>query len=334
METKVDSFGGKEIIFHPMKNPVINKITNESASIATNSKAAENPRFKNIQIGAEAILHSLNDQKTTILLQKILMESSDEQVKLIANGLKGKYRQLILDKNGNFFCKDLFKICDQNERIEILKELSPALSVDCCNNFGTHPIQTLIDYSSTQGEYELILYSFNDNNNLLSAAINPNGAYVIQKIIGRIPEKFRSKFNYNFVFSLVFISKQQFGVISAKKFIECTKSETITQNIMNIIRTNFMSLAMDNYGNYLIQFLMEKWANLTEGNEIKNLIKNNFESLNKSKISTYICKKYLELEKKNNNNNNKSLNLNKLNEQPEENNQNVNFQKKNEGEGV
>ena len=49
------------------------------------------------------------------------MESSDEQVKLIANGLKGKYRQLILDKNGNFFCKDLFKICDQNERIEILK---------------------------------------------------------------------------------------------------------------------------------------------------------------------------------------------------------------------
>ena len=330
METKVDSFGGKEIIFHPMKNPVINKITNKSASLATNSKSAVNPRFSNIQIDTEAILNSLNDQKATILLQKILMESSDEQVKLIANELKGRYRQLILDKNGNFLCKDLFPICDQNERIEILKELSPTLSVDCCNNFGTHPIQALIDYSSTKREYELILFSFNDNNNLLMASINPNGAYVIKKIIKRIPEKFRGKFNYNFVSSLVFLSKQQFGVISAKKFIKYTKSETITKNIMNIIRTNFMSLAMDNYGNYLIQFLMEKWTNLTEGNEIKNLIKNNFEALNKSKISTYICKKYLELEK----NNNKSLNSNKLNENSKENNQNINFQKKNEDEGI
>jgi hypothetical protein len=273
-------------------------------------------------------MNSLNDQKTTIILQKILMESSNEQIQLIAKDLKGKYRQLILDKNGNFFCKDLFKICDQIERIEILKELSPTLSIDCCNNFGTHPIQTLIDYSSTQGEYELILYSFNDKNNLLSASISPNGAYVIQKIIGRIPERFRSKFNDNFVSLLLMISMQQFGVISAKKFIEYTKGEAVVQNIMNIIKTNFMSLAMNNFGNYLIQFLMEKWANLTEGNEINNLIKKNFEQLNKSKISSHICKKYFELEKKN-----KSLNSNKLNENTEENNQIMNFQKMIEGEG-
>ena len=240
METKVDSFGGKEIIFHPMKNPVINKITNESASIATNSKAAENPQFKNIQIGAEAILHSLNDQKTTILLQKILMESSDEQVKLIANGLKGKYRQLILDKNGNFFCKDLFKICDQNERIEILKELSPTLSVDCRDNYATHPLQALIEYSSSNEEYELILSSFIENNNILSASINKNGAYVIQKISARIPQRFRNKFNAIFISFFLDISKQKYGIISAKKFIENTKGKTITQNIMNIIRNNFL----------------------------------------------------------------------------------------------
>ena len=34
-----------------------------------------------------------------------------------------------------------------------------------------------------------------------------------------------------------------------------------------------MNLAEDQYANYLIQFLLEKWNNTPEGNEIKKLVK-------------------------------------------------------------
>ena len=27
------------------------------------------------------------------------------------------------DKNGNYFCSDLFEVCDQSQRIKILKEI-------------------------------------------------------------------------------------------------------------------------------------------------------------------------------------------------------------------
>ena len=260
-----------------------------------NSGIFPNSMFSGLQINAKAILNSLADQKTTIILQKILIESDNEQIKNIVLELKGKYRQLILDKNGNFFCKDLFKICDQKERIAILQELSPTLSEDSCNNFGTHPIQTLVEFSSCEDEYKLILSSFNDYNKLLFATVDPNGAYVIQKIITRIPERFRSNFNYIFSSFICFVCKQKYGIVTVKKFIEYTKSQKITEQILNLIKINFMNFAVDKYGNYLLQFLLEKWNNAPEGKEIKDLVANNFSIMINSKYSSFVCEVYVKL---------------------------------------
>jgi Mg/Co/Ni transporter MgtE len=134
MEMKTDKLKTKEIVFCAFKNPVI-------------PIPVPQPQTNNTQLNGNKILNSLDDQKAIMKYQNLLIESSDEEIKLIVNDLKGKYRELILDKNGNFFCKDLFKTCDRNERIEILKELSPTLSVDCRDNYATHPLQALIEYS-------------------------------------------------------------------------------------------------------------------------------------------------------------------------------------------
>ena len=147
------------------------------------------------------IMDSFNNQSTTMICHKLLLEAKNETIESIVRDLKGEYRIIINNKNGSDFANDLFKICNQKERIEILEELSPILSQDCNNIYATHPIQTLIEFSSCELEYKLILFSFNDYNKLLFAALNPNGAYTIQKIIKRIPEKYRAEFNFNIFFS-------------------------------------------------------------------------------------------------------------------------------------
>ena len=249
----------------------------------------------NVELTKKAIMASLNIQQTTIILQKILMESQNETIESIVKELKGEFRKIISDKNGNYFCTDLFKICTQKDRIIILEELSPYLSEDCVNNFGTHPIQTLVDYSSCEVEYKLILYSFNDYNKLLFASLDPNGAYVIQKIIVRIPERFRNEFNFIFTSFISFVCKQKFGIVTVKKFLSYTKNEQIISNMMNLIRGNFMNFAIDKYGNYLIQFLLEKWANFPEGKEIKELIVQNFKVMCQQKYSSFICELFVKL---------------------------------------
>ena len=92
------------------------------------------------------IISAFNSQKTTIILQKSLNEMSKENLDLIIKEMKGYFSAIIKNKNGNYFCSDLFKVCSQEQRIEILKEIGNNLIDDCTDEYGTHPIQTLIEH--------------------------------------------------------------------------------------------------------------------------------------------------------------------------------------------
>ena len=179
-----------------------NSLVNPSYIQTCNSNNINNQAHQTyFKLTKKLIMDSFNNQSTTMIYQKLLWEAKNETIKSIVRELKGEYRKIINNKNGSYFACDLFKICNQKERIEILEELSPILSQDCNNIYAASPIRTLIEFSSCELEYKLILSSFNDYNKLLFAALNPNGAYTIQKIIKRIPEKYRAEFNFNIFFS-------------------------------------------------------------------------------------------------------------------------------------
>ena len=243
----------------------------------------------------KVIKDSLLCQQKIIYLQRELRGANKSIIEFIVNELDGIYREIILDKNGNYFISDLIKVCEQKHRIKILEELSPTLSEDCLNCFATHPIQTLIDRAESETEYKYILISFNDYNKFLTASLDPNGAYTINKIIERIPNRFRSEFNYIFCSFIEFISKNKFGIITVKKFIACSKSDAINSLVMNYIRNNFMDLAANQYANYLIQFLLEIWKNTPEWEEIKEMIFKNFQALCEKKYSSFICELFIKI---------------------------------------
>jgi len=272
------------------------------------SPALEKPNFSNFQsqnnmnnidesdpFSKYNILMSFNSQRSTKILQKSLSESPKETIDKILNELSGDFRMIVKNKNGNYFCTDLLKVCDKNQRIKILKELSPTISEDCTDEFGTHPIQNLIELASSEEEYNLLLASFNDLNKILMASLNQNGSYVIQKLIVHIPEKFRMEFNLMFVKFVCILSRDMFGVCTVKKFIGYTKNELIVKQILNCILTNFVNISGNQYGNYLIQYLLEKWWKTSEGVYLKKLIISKFQVLASNHYSSYICDLFLKL---------------------------------------
>ena len=242
-----------------------------------------------------SILNALQNQNQTIYLQKQLRVISKETIDYIIDQLKRIFRVIMKDKNGNYFTSDLFKECTEEQRIKILQELSPTLSDDCLNRFASHPVQTLIDRASSEIEFKLILYSFNDYNKLLYVALDSSGSYTIQKIIQRIPSRFREEFNFIFASFIGFISRKKYGIVAVKRFISDNKSDVITNQIMKFIEQNFMNISMDQYANYLIQFLLEEWKNTPEGNEIKKLVKDNFEQMCQKRYSSFICELYIKI---------------------------------------
>ena len=268
----------------------------KSTSIVTPNKNSTNNFIPNQQVqnnqpmfSKEYIFIALKDQNASIYLQKQLRIISQKDIDDIIKELQGTFRLIIKDKNGNYFCSDLFKECNQEQRIIILKELSLTLSEDCLNKYSCHPIQTLIDRASNEIEYKLILISFNDYNKLLFASLDPT----IQKIIERIPDRYRIEFNFIFSSFIGFTSRKKYGIVTVKKFISETKSDKVTEQILQFIKQNFSNLAVDQYANYLISFLLEKWNNTSEGNEIKKLIKDNFVQLSQKKYSSFICESYI-----------------------------------------
>ena len=243
----------------------------------------------------ENLLNAMLGTNQTIYLQKRLKGIGKNNIDYIIVQLHGIFREIMKDKNGNYFCSDLFKECDQEQRIKILNELSPTLADDCLNNYASHAIQTLIDRASSEYEYRIILSSFNDYNKLFNVSLDPCGAYTVQKIIERIPDRYREEFNFIFSSFIGFISRKKYGIVAVKKFISGTKSEAITNQIMKLIYENFMDLAVAQYANYLIQFLLEKWNNTPEGNTIKRLVFDNFVKMSQKNYSSFICELYIKI---------------------------------------
>ena len=267
------------------------------------SPALETPLFSAItkneeqssQFSKKNILLAFNNQKSTKQLQKSILEASEETIDNIIKELSGVFNFIIKNKNGNYFCKDLLKVCNKSQRFKILTELSQNLSENCTDEFATHPIQNLIELSSSEEEYKLLISSFNDINKILIASLNQNGSFVIQKLIVYIPENFRMEFNSIFVKLFCILSRDMYGVCTVKKFIGYTKNELLVKQILNSLLTNFVNIASNQYGNYLIQYLLEKWWKTGEGIFLKKMIINKFQILASNHFSAYVCDVFLKL---------------------------------------
>ena len=241
------------------------------------------------------ILNSFNSQEMTRYLQKNLVNASKDKILYIIDELKGTFRLIIKNKNGNYFCSNLIKICDKNNRLKILTELSDTFNEDCMDEFGTYPIQNLIEYASSEDEFKLLLKSFNDADKILMPSLNRLGNFVIQKLIRHIPEQLRTEFNLIIVQLVSILSRDTYGSYVIKKFISYTKNEQIQKQILNLIMNDFINLSINKNGNYVIQHLLEKWWNNKKGENLKKLISSKYQILNKNIYSSYICDLYNKL---------------------------------------
>ena len=152
------SFKSKKYLFSPsIENNIFTK--NESTTDEEN-----NIQIKPSIYSIKSILSAFNNQNSTIFLQKSLMDVSKDEIDNIIKEMKGYFSSIIKNKNGNYFCKDLIKICDKNQRIQILEEISKNMNEDYIDEFAMHPIQTLIELAKSEEEYKLILKPFNDYN--------------------------------------------------------------------------------------------------------------------------------------------------------------------------
>jgi hypothetical protein len=241
------------------------------------------------------ILLSFKNQNLTKYLQKNLFNLSKGMMNYIINELSGQFRDVIKNKNGNYFFSDLIKKCDKEQRLIIINEIRSNIYEDCFDEYANYPIQLLFEIASCEEELKLLLSSFDDFNKIIMASMHKYGNYVIQKLIMNIPENIRKEFNSIFVQLIPTLSRDAYGVLPVKKFINYTKDKKIIKQFINSILNNFISISENPYGNYLIQYLLEIWWNKKEGDFLKKIIISKFQILSKNEYSLHICRFFIQL---------------------------------------
>ena len=298
----------------------LNQITNNYSDNSGLSCKFSNQSFANIieiqkmdvktLFSRNNILDSFNSQRMTKFLQGSLVGASKETINYILNELKGTFREAIKNKNGNYFCSNLIKKCDKNNRLAILTELSSTMNEDCMDEFGTYPIQNLIALASGEDEFKLLLTSFNDSDKILMPSMNVHGTFVVQKLIQHIPEDSRTHFNSIFVNFTSVLSRDTYGAYALEKFILYTKNDQIQNQILTIISNDFVNIATNKNGNYLIQNLLKKWWTNKKGETLKKLICSKFQILSSNNYAYYICDLYIKLTKSDNEKESEKVSIN------------------------
>ena len=238
------------------------------------------------------VIDFICNSKGALELQKIL-EKAGFDVKLYFITILKREGLTVIMKNihGNYFFQKLIK--DSSEKIIssiVLYIIEDFIDISK-DDSGTFSIQALLNELSSVNDINKILQKIKGHE--IEMIYNKNATYVVQKIVLKFPDFLRKDLNEIILQNFSKLCLDVNGICLVKNFIRTNTIENDKQ-LMNIIVTNnFVLLAQSPFGNYAIQFLLEK-LNSNELNELFGVLNENIYKLSVQQFSSNVVEKALE----------------------------------------
>ena len=185
-------------------------------------------------------------------------EFSLNEINLLISNLKGHFFHLMMGKNSNYFISNLIINAAKKQKLYILSEIYNQIDILAINDYGSHPLQTLIEKASSKDEIIMIINGITAKNKLIEISKNQNGTYVIQKIISYFNENYRTKINKIIFKHFVDLCYNMNGVYVIKKFINNCENEQILLSLLSLFIKNFLNISENQFGNFAIQVFIDK----------------------------------------------------------------------------
>ncbi len=222
-----------------------------------------------------------------------------KELDIIIHKLKGYFFQLMTGKNSNYFISNIIINPTKKQKLYLLSEIYPMIHILAINEYGSHPLQTLIEKASSKDEIIMIINAIIAKNKLIEIAKNENGTYVIQKIITYFNENFRNKVNKIILNHIVELCNDMFGVCVIKKFINNSHNYECIYSLFMIFINNFVYISENQFGNYAIQIFIDK-ISINENliYVLEQQIFLNFLRLSIHRFGSRVIEKYIDIIKK------------------------------------
>ncbi|AMD22260.1 HGL080Cp [Eremothecium sinecaudum] len=234
------------------------------------------------------------DQHGCRFLQKQLDIGGPEAATAIFEETKQYVVELMTDSFGNYLIQKLVERIDEEQRITLVKSSASKLVAIALDPHGTRALQKLVEYINTEMESEIIINSLRDSVVHLSRDLNGN--HVIQKCLQKLEPK-----DCQFIFDAacqecVKIATHRHGCCVLQRCLDHSSNEQRKQLCETIIQ-NVNSLTLDPFGNYVVQYILSKEAELATDyeytNKIFNILKPRIIELSLHKFGSNVVEKIL-----------------------------------------
>ena len=239
----------------------------------------------------------IKDQSGCRFLQEKLKSNKYFVNEQLFPTIQDNLKELACDSFGNYFLQVLLDILSYDNLIKILDLFKKDFTIICTCSHGTRVIQKLVEKVSSD---QILLNKFINNINMNDLGIifkSPYGNHIMQKYLTMIHSPEHTEFIYNYIYeNFMEIARTKHGVCVIQKCVS-EGDEKKRAKIYELIMANFELLIKDQFGNYLIQYILINTKTKEKLEEIMPIIKKIEDNLIyycKSQFSSNVIEKCFE----------------------------------------
>ena len=239
----------------------------------------------------------IKDQSGCRFLQERIKLNKSFMIEKLFPSIQNNLFELGCDAFGNYFLQALIDIFSVDKLSLFLDLIKNFFTKMCTNQHGTRVIQKIIEQVSLNQTLVAKIENILNCNDLGIIMKSPYGNHIIQKYLISIRFKECTKFIYDYILAnFMEIAETKHGVCVIQK---CVSEGDIIQKgkLYDLILQNFNELIKNEFGNYLIQYILiniNDQNKFNEANPIIKRIEDNLIDICKMKFSANVIEKCLE----------------------------------------
>lgn len=258
-------------------------------SLLEELKNSKTRRFELADIAGHVVEFSADQYGSRFIQQKLESASAEEKALVFLEVLP-RSLTLMTDVFGNYVIQKFFEHGSREQRLELARQLIGHVLSLSLQMYGCRVIQKALEVVGL--EQQILIVSELDGH-VMRCVRDQNGNHVIQKCIERVPPEHIQFIISAFYGQVVMLSTHPYGCRVIQRVLEHCTDEQKQDKIMEDILCSACNLAQDQYGNYVVQHVLEH-GKPHEKSEIMTKLAGQIVQMSQHKFASNVVEKCLE----------------------------------------
>ncbi|XP_004507166.1 pumilio homolog 2-like [Cicer arietinum] len=224
-----------------------------ASSLLEEFKSNKAKCFELAEIAGHVVEFSADQYGSRFIQQKLETATIDEK-NMVYQEIMPHALALMTDVFGNYVVQKFFEHGLELQRRELANKLIGHVLTLSLQMYGCRVIQKAIEVVDLDQKIEMVQEL---DGNIMRCVRDQNGNHVIQKCIECVPEDAIDFIISTFFDQVVTLSTHPYGCRVIQRVLEHCENPTTQQKVMDEILGTVSMLAQDQYGNYVVQHVLE-----------------------------------------------------------------------------